>query len=208
MGRRSDHTRDELKGMVLKAAGSIIAQEGLRALTTRRIGKHIGYAAGTLYQLYRNLDDIILHVNTQTLEAMLLACSDVDLERAPEEALLDLADRYLSFIERHPRLWSALFEHAVPVDFEWPIRYNELIATLLGLVVKPLATLIPHDETLVRHEARTMWSCLYGIGSLALSEMMAEGESPRAMIASLVANYLAGLRFTRGLSEQSPRTVD
>ena len=68
MGRRSDHTRGELKGMVLKAAGGIIAQEGLRALTTRRLGKHIGYAAGTLYQLYRNLDDIILHVNTQTLK--------------------------------------------------------------------------------------------------------------------------------------------
>ena len=52
MGRRSDHSRDELLGLALDVAEKVVAQEGIGALTARRISKEIGYSVGTIYNLF------------------------------------------------------------------------------------------------------------------------------------------------------------
>ena len=59
MARRSDHSRDELKALILDCAREIAEEEGLRGLTARRIATEIGYAPGTIYNLFSNLDDLI-----------------------------------------------------------------------------------------------------------------------------------------------------
>ena len=75
MARRSDHTREELRRMALDAARAIIESDGLRALSTRRLAKAIGYTPGTLYQLFEDLDDLIIEVNVETLDALHAALS-------------------------------------------------------------------------------------------------------------------------------------
>ncbi len=70
MGRRSDHSRDNLRAMILEAARAILAADGLRGLTARRIAKAIGYSPGTLYNFFTNIDELILHVNAQTLDVV------------------------------------------------------------------------------------------------------------------------------------------
>ena len=54
MGRRADHSRDELFKMAVEAATKIVAKQGVRMLSTRRIAARMGYSAGTLYQLFDN----------------------------------------------------------------------------------------------------------------------------------------------------------
>ena len=67
MGRRSDHSRDELYVMALDAAESIVREDGFPALTARKVAARIGYTAGTLYNIFRNQDDLIIHLNARTL---------------------------------------------------------------------------------------------------------------------------------------------
>jgi hypothetical protein len=43
MGRRSDHSQDELYEMALAAARGIIEVNGLRALTARNVADVMGY---------------------------------------------------------------------------------------------------------------------------------------------------------------------
>ena len=61
MGRRADHSRDELFEMALSAAREIAEEDGLGGLTARRIAAKIGYSAGTLYNLFDDLDDLALY---------------------------------------------------------------------------------------------------------------------------------------------------
>ncbi len=66
---------------------------------------------------------------------------------------------------------------------------------LLGLAETALAPLFPPGKADRRHhEARVLWASLYGIASLAVSRKLPEAETPEDMVASLVANYIAGLR--------------
>lgn len=67
MARRSDHTRDELRTLILEAAWSIIGQENAEGLTARRVASEIGYAPGTVYNLFESMDDLILNINLRTL---------------------------------------------------------------------------------------------------------------------------------------------
>ena len=195
MARRSDHTREQLHRMALAAARAIVAKEGLRGLSTRRIAKKLGYSPGTLYQLFVDLDDLILHLNTTTLEALLKACDGINLSGDPEMALDDLAERYIHFVNAHPRLWSALFEHSLPRGKDLPDWYTGTVEKLLGLVVIALEPVIPSDTTKQREqEALVLWASLYGIASLASADKLGPNANPTEMVKALIANYVAGLR--------------
>ncbi len=195
MARRSDHTREQLHRMALAAARAIVAKEGLRGLSTRRIAKRLGYSPGTLYQLFVDLDDLILHLNTTTLEALLKACDGINLSGDPEMALDDLAERYIHFVNAHPRLWSALFEHSLPRGKDLPDWYTGTVEKLLGLVVIALEPVIPSDTTKQREqEALVLWASLYGIASLASADKLGPNANPTEMVKALIANYVAGLR--------------
>ncbi len=194
MARRSDHSREELHDMALAAARNIAEKEGLRGLTARRIAKEIGYAPGTLYNLFENLDSLIVHLNGTTLDALYESCAKARLDDDPEAAVRALAERYIRFTRDHRKLWDILFEHRLHGE-ELPEWHHEKIKRLLGLVEQALAPLFaPGQEAERHHSARVLWSSLHGMCSLESGEKLVKTESVEAMNDSLVSNYLAGLR--------------
>ncbi len=46
MGRRSEHSRDEIREMAVNAAAEIVEKEGFQALTARKVAGSIGYTVG------------------------------------------------------------------------------------------------------------------------------------------------------------------
>ena len=49
MGRRNDHSREELIEIAVKAGYDIACYQGVESLTTRAVAGVIGYSVGTLY---------------------------------------------------------------------------------------------------------------------------------------------------------------
>ena len=68
MARRNDHSREQIQQMAIAAAISILNEEGLANLSTRKVASEIGYTVGTLYLVFRNLNELLLHVNAATLD--------------------------------------------------------------------------------------------------------------------------------------------
>ena len=87
MARRSNHAPEVLREMILDAAGTLIKSGGLSGLSAREIARIIGYSPGTLYNVYANLDDIVLHVEARVLDTMLVALQSVPRTGTPEEVL-------------------------------------------------------------------------------------------------------------------------
>ena len=195
MARRSDHSRDELYDMALEAARQIAEKEGLRGLKARRIARDIGYTIGTLYNLFEDLDDLIVHLNGRTLDDLYQAFVRVKLDGEPDAATRALAECYIQFTRSHPKLWNILFEHHLPDGRELPEWHGEKIRQLLGLVERALAPLFPAGQEAERHHcARVLWSSLHGICSLESTGKLVETESVEALSDSLISNYLVGLR--------------
>ncbi len=195
MARRSDHSREELYDMALEAARQIAEKEGLRGLKARRIAREIGYTIGTLYNLFEDLDDLIVHLNGRTLDDLYQVFARVKLDGEPDVATRALAACYIQFTRNHPKLWDILFEHHLPDGRELPEWHREKIGQLLDVVERALAPLFPAGQEAERHHcARVLWSSLHGICSLESTGKLVETESVEALSDSLISNYLVGLR--------------
>src|SRR5262249_20402081 len=168
MARRTDHSREDLKEMILAAAESIIGTMGLQGLTARRIGDRIGYSPGTLYNLFADLEDIIVHVNARTLDALYSVCIRIPTGDSPEETLLAYAQAYIRFTERHERRWALLMSDRSPPVSDLPEWYQLKASRLLSLVEAALAPLFSDDQGSERARAAiVLWGSLQGISSLA-----------------------------------------
>ena len=205
MGRRSDHSREELREMALSAAGDIIAESGLRELSTRRIASAIGYSAGTLYQLFADLDELVAYLNMRTLDGLYAALRGVDMTGEPERILQDLAGCYITYVNQRPRLWDAVLDHRVASGREPPPEYVASAARLFGVASAAIQSLVA-DEEARAHEGHVLWAGLYGITALSASNKLGPGETVDRMVRSLAETYVAGIRLRHGSAAGKPRT--
>lgn len=59
---RKEKDRKLLEGKIVDAAVEIIAEEGFNRLSIRKIANRIGYAPGTIYNYYKNKDEILDYI--------------------------------------------------------------------------------------------------------------------------------------------------
>ncbi len=195
MARRKEHTHDQLHTMALDAAREIAGVEGLRGLTARRIATKIGYAPGTLYNVFDNLEDLVTQLNIDTLDSLYEACKAAPTNDDPVVALKSLARAYIQFTNDHPRLWSVLFERNLPHGNALSEQHLAKVRQLLALVEATIAPLFMSGQEEDRlRSARVLWTGLHGICSLSDTGSMTTFETPTTLADTLITNYVAGLR--------------
>lgn len=196
MGRRSAHTGEELRDLILEAAEQLIEAGGLAGLSAREIAKKIGYSPGTIYNVFENLDDLILHVEARMLDALSQRLAKTIPESDPSRNLLEIAQTYLHFTHQNPKLWNLLFEHHLPAGVEAPGWYKEKLEALMTRVEAEVARLISNpDNDAVKRAARVLWAGVHGITSLSTADKLSNvtTETAGLLIEDLVKTFLAGL---------------
>ena len=200
MARRSNHAPETLREMILDAAEQLIRSGGLAGLSAREIARIIGYSPGTLYNVYANLDDIVLHVEARVLDSMLVTLQGVPRHGEPEDVLSRLVASYLAFTEANPKLWNLLFEHHLPDTLETPPWYCEKIERLMSemrAVLAPIVSAAGGDDTALSRATTVLWASVHGIASLSTTGKLnnVTRASAPELASDLVARYLAGLRL-------------
>jgi len=196
MGRRSDHTREEIKEMAIKAGTKLIDEKGLKNCSARKIAAKIGYSVGTLYNVFENYDDLVLHINAVTIDDMhnyFEKNLDRDLEGV--DALKLMAACYMQFAYENDSRWRALFEHFRPVDFDIPEWYLQKVSRLFSIPEELILPLVKGDIKNAQRVANVLWGGVHGIYSLGLTVRMRQSgtEYLKTMSNSLIENYLRGL---------------
>jgi len=196
MGRRSTHTPEQLRQLILDAAQAIIEVNGLAGLSAREIARRIGYSPGTIYNMFQNLDDVVLHIEARILDALDERLAVALADGAPEEKVSRLAEAYLAFTQERPKLWNLLFEHYMPADSQTPAWYQQKLEVLMGRVETAMAPLFPPEADMERHRAaRVLWAGVHGITSLATANKLSNvtTEAANLLVRDLIKNYLAGV---------------
>lgn len=196
MGRRSTHTPEQLRQLILDAAQAIIEVNGLAGLSAREIARRIGYSPGTIYNMFQNLDDVVLHIEARVLDALDERLTAAIADGAPEEKVSRLAEAYLAFTHERPKLWNLLFEHYMPADSQTPAWYQQKLELLMSRVETAMAPLFPADAEMERHRAaRVLWAGVHGITSLATANKLSNvtTEAANLLVRDLIKNYLSGV---------------
>ena len=111
MGRRSTHTSAELRQLILAAARDIIETQGLGALSAREIARRIGYSAGTLYNIFDNLDDVRQTLQSEMLQDLVARIGNVAKNGDAKTYVSQILKTYVNFAFANRELWNALFEN-------------------------------------------------------------------------------------------------
>lgn len=200
MGRRGDHTYKQLTDMIIKAAYNLMEKEGYNKISTRKIASEIGYTVGTLYNIFENLDDIFVHVNSLTLDklhnALIQALKKAENSNPKIQPIKVLADTYIKFSQENFHLWCALFEYKLPNDQVIPKWYIEKINNLHRFVTE---TIMSFDSRItsesIKEVVMVIWSAIHGICALSIKGKLdrAGSQSAQVLIDNFLNNYLRGL---------------
>lgn len=144
MGRRSDHTREELEGLVLSAGREHLAETGLARFSGREVAKRVGYSIGTLYNLFGSVDGLLTAINGQTLRRWTHELR-ARLEGGDGDRLATLVQGYFAFAEAHPHLWAAVYEHHGIETGPAVAAYREATRALMTVVEAEVAAHLPRS---------------------------------------------------------------
>ena len=195
MGRRNEHTREELREIALQAAEQLVVEHGLTGLSTRKVVGRIGYTVGSLYMVFRNLDDLIAQMNERTLETLQTRLRAAVAHQPPAAALRALAQTYITFALTETHRWLAIYQHRMPENQPLPDSFTAKVASMFALVQQQLALLCPRRSPEdIALAARALWSGIHGICILGFDQKleMAGGPPIQEVTDSLLDHYLAG----------------
>ena len=193
MARRSEHSQEQIKEMVLNAAEAIVVKHGVNALTVRKIAVDIGYTVGSIYMVFANMQDLITHIKLRTLDDLASQLQS-DASHNPEQQLVQLADQYLSFAQQHFNRWQFVFDNA-DLSLEMPDTYRQKIEQVFTPVETLFRQLKPHaSEADIALAARALWSGVHGICVLYLSGSLGRAgiTDSKQAVDLLVASFIRG----------------
>ncbi len=195
MARRSDHTKEELRDLIVGETMNLVDDFGATNITARDIAARIGYTPGTLYTHFDNLGAIFLQVAVRILVRLKAQIQGaIDSAGDPADRLLEMGYAYLGFAEAHPNWFALLFNHKVKQEQVVPAHLQETVDSLFDLVRAELAALDP-KATAAELElgVRALWSGVHGICALSLSDRVVtqRWRADRLVLKSLVSHFLA-----------------
>jgi AcrR family transcriptional regulator len=200
--KREKKSKVSKSDMILAVAERQISADGLKSLSIRTIALEMGGASSSMYYHFKDLDELILRVNSRTITALderlavaVLASEGLDVSGLFEK----LAIAYLHFAIDHPLRFAALFEHRMTGDATIPQWHMEEHYALFRHIERPLASVsasIPEDER--RRLARTIYSAVHGIVHLSMQGRLISLPIPQIeqqlrLITRILAGGLAGL---------------
>jgi AcrR family transcriptional regulator len=193
MGRRSDHSREELTRLIITEGHKHMAEVGFARFSAREVAKRIGYTIGTLYNVFGSHDRLVLAINTRTFQLWADHLRRM-LAEDRDDPIRTLVEAYFSFARDNRHAWLAIYDHRLPPDVPIPDEEAAERSALTEIVAREVAAVLPErmaDEA--ARLARSLIATVHGhcifalIGTFAL---MGEAE-PLEMALARVRESIA-----------------
>lgn len=199
MGRRSDHSRAELKRMIVLEGHRQIAEVGFARFSAREVAKRIGYSIGTIYNVFGTHDRLILAINTRTFGLWAAHLRD-RLKAAQGDRIRVLVEGYFSFARDNPHLWMAIYDHRLPPGMALTEDEHDRRSVLTEIVTREVAAALPEPARAEAPRlARSLVATVHGHCTFALNgafELMGEA-APQDLALARVRESLAAAAQTR-----------
>ena len=169
MGRRSDHSRSELRALVVAAGHDLMGEVGFASFSAREVARRVGYSVGTLYNIFDNLDHLVIAINSRTF-AIWTDYLRQKVDDSSGDRLRALVEAYFAFARNHPRLWMAIYDHRLPPGMAMPEDDKKTRRALTQIVFDEVARQLPGQEVEnVERLARSLIATVHGHCSFELN---------------------------------------
>ena len=166
---------ENMKGLILDAASQIFVENGYENTTLRKIAKTIEYNPATIYNYYKNKEEIFFALQERAFTNFYQA---FDLIRQSDlkgyEKLITMGRRYIQFALENPHMYELMFIMKSPMnaaeslDPTWKIgegNYN-FLKEVIAECINENSIRISDVES----GAFMIWSAVHGLASLIVME--------------------------------------
>lgn len=162
MGRRSDHSRAELREIFIAEGHRQMRETGYAGFSAREVAKRVGYSIGTVYNVFGSYDEFILAINGRTLE-LWRHMLQTRIAKAKENCLHIGVRAYFDFALENRHAWTALYDFRLPEDVEAPEYYQKQVRAIMDVIIQILLdTLPPHRASLAPEMAPSLLALVHG----------------------------------------------
>lgn len=196
MSRVSPRQADpELRANLIEAAAHLLAEEGPKALSTRRLAAVVGTSTMAVYTHFGGMDDLVRAMVHEGFRRLNLRMSDVEDTEDPVADVAALGAAYRANALEHRHLYSVMFGgsslggFALTDDDRQHGRYT--LEILVGAVKRCMAArrFRAGDAELV---ANQMWIALHGLVTLELGGYLVAPYDPDVCFDAQVSGMLVG----------------
>jgi AcrR family transcriptional regulator len=169
MGRRSDHSREELTRLIIAEGHKHMAEVGFARFSAREVAKRIGYSIGTIYNVVGTHDRLVMAINTRTF-GFWAAHLRTLLEQTKTDRIRALVEAYFSFARENRNVWMAIYDHRLPLDFVIPADEEAQRSVLTEIVLREVVAALPDQATASAPRlARSLIATVHGHCTFALN---------------------------------------
>lgn len=180
--------------MVLGTAESIVIEQGLGGLTMRKIAIRMGYTVGSIYMVFANMADLLMHIKARTLDDIVMQLEQAQ-DGAAEYCIEALVKVYLRYAGRNFNRWSMLFGDHLSETTEISEWYQEKVDAFFAPVEAQFALLAPdYSDAQKKQAARALWAGVHGICVLSVTAKQdkAELKDIEERVVLLARHFLSG----------------
>lgn len=197
---RQQQQSEEVRNRIVDIARRIISQEGVEALSIRRITKEMGYSAGSVYHYFESKEQIVLCVLREGYKRILAALKPLESDMPPEEALCTSFIGYIEGMLAWSLEYKALMLSSSPEVLDFTSVLGEGISEKRPALKMMAATLergiaqgvfAPCDAGLT---AQVIWSAAYGLLTRLTVEKDVSADQQTKLMRRQIDIILKGLR--------------
>lgn len=192
MAGKAAERKEKLRETLVDVAEAQIIKGGFHSVKARDMAKQAGCAVGAIYNVFDDINALIMAVNGRTFRKLgraVAAAVARSRPTDPNDRLIVMSNAYLGFASENTHLWRALFDLEMPADGPVPAWYLEELGQLFAQIAAPLAELFPEmtaDELDLM--TRALFSSVHGIVLLGLEKRIS--GVPREHIETMIAQVL------------------
>ena len=173
VSERRIRERLDTRQSILATARELFLLKGFEATTIRNIAEKIEYSPSTIYQHFKDKNEIFYTLHTESFIELVKQMKGSDLHENPLEQLIALGKIYIQFAEDNPELYDLMFIMEAPIDFlnlldetqwiEGKTAFDYLKSVISACIDKGLI-----KETDVDSLAYLIWSTVHGMVTLSI----------------------------------------
>ncbi len=189
--------RNKTKEALLKCGRKLVINEGINALSARKLAQAANSSVGMIYNIFATMDNYIAEQNVMTLNELYNKMNSLTLSKNAFNNLNRYADVLASYIIANPNLWALLFNRHLSADvFKTTIaeaRIIKKIDILISFQVVPLIKKMSAKEK--RLAIKVLEMALFAMsGYLLNNKLNAKSNLNKETLCKLLMNtYIAGL---------------
>ncbi len=174
-GERRAREKEEVRTRILDAARELFAEQGVEAVSMRKIAERIEYTATALYFHFRDKDALLRELCAHDFLAFTRRFLSLAKVQDPIERLTGLGEAYVAFAVKHPHHFRLMFmtPHMPIVTPEGIRRGNpqeDVYAFLRETVREGIAQgRFRKDLSGVELVTQTIWAGVHGVAALEIA---------------------------------------